>query len=87
MRVTHPFHPLSGRQFELIEHRAIFAENIVYFHDDSGDLREIPAAWTDFIMLDPFVEIAMGRSPLHAGRLLELAALLQISMDAAGSVK
>lgn len=86
MRVTHPFHPLSGRQFELIEHRSIFAENIVYFHDDSGDLREIPAAWTDFMTPDPFVEIAMGRSPLHAGRLLELAAFLQMSIDAAGSV-
>ena len=83
VRVTHPFHPLSGRQFDLIEHRAIFAEHIVYFHDDFGDVREVPAAWTDFMAPDPFIEIAAGQSPLHAGRLLELATLLQSSMDAA----
>jgi hypothetical protein len=77
VRVTHAFHPLSGRQFDLIEHRAIFAENVVYFHDDLGELREIPAVWTDFVALDPFVEVAAGRSPLHAGRLLELADLVR----------
>lgn len=76
MRVTHAFHPLNGRHFDLIEHRAIFAESIVYFHDDTGELREIPAAWTDFVALDPFVEVAAGRSPLHAERLLELADLV-----------
>ena len=76
MRITHVFHPLNGRQFDLIEHRAIFAESVVYFHDDTGELREIPAAWTDFVALDPFVEVAAGRSPLHAERLLELADLV-----------
>ena len=81
MRIIHPFHPLSGRQFDLIEHRAIFAESVVYFHDDSGELREIPAAWTDFVALDPFVDVAAGRSPLHAGRLFELADLVRVARE------
>ena len=43
VRITHPFHPLKDRQFELIEHRRIFGASYVYFHDDCGQLREIPA--------------------------------------------
>jgi uncharacterized protein DUF5372 len=49
----------------------------VYFHDDCGQLREIPAVWTDFVKGDVFVEMAAGRSPLHAGSLLELADLVE----------
>ena len=82
IRITHPFHPLSGRQFDLVEHRCIFAESFVYFHDDAGHLREIPAAWTDFVKGDAFVEMAAGRSPLHAGCLLQLCDL----MDRLGKV-
>jgi len=77
VRITHPFHPLSGKQFELIEHRYIFTESFLYFHDDWGHLREIPAAWTDFAKADPIVEIGAARSRLHAGCLLELAELVQ----------
>ena len=77
MRITHPFHPLKDREFELIEHRRIFGASYVYFHDDCGQLREIPAVWTDFVKGDVFVEMAAGRSPLHAGTLLELAELVE----------
>lgn len=65
IRITHPFHPLTGKQFELVEHRCIFAESYVYFHADHGHLREIPALWTDFANTDAFAE-----------RLLELADLV-----------
>ena len=77
IRITHPFHPLSGKQFDLVEHRCIFAESFVYFHDCDGHLREIPSAWTDFVSGDAFVEVAAGRSPLHARCLLELADLVE----------
>lgn len=77
VRITHPFHPLYGKQFALLENRFIFTESYVYFHDASGHLREIPAIWTDFVKGDAFVELAAGRSPLHAGRLLELADLVE----------
>jgi hypothetical protein len=76
VRITHPFHPLKDGEFELIEHRCIFGASYVYFHDGCGHLREIPAVWTDFVKGDVFVEMAAGRSPLHAGTLLELAELV-----------
>ncbi len=77
VRITHPFHPLHGRQFDLVEYRCIYAESFLYIHDDFGQLREIPAVWTDFVKGDAFVEVAAGRSPLHAGCLLDLAELVQ----------
>jgi uncharacterized protein DUF5372 len=75
--MTHPFHPLRGQAFELIEHRYIVAESYVYFQDEHGFLREVPAAWTDFVPPDVFVQSAAGRSPLHAGSLVELACLVE----------
>jgi hypothetical protein len=49
----------------------------LYFYDDHGHLREIPAVWTDFVKVDAYVELAAGRSPLHATHLLELADLVE----------
>jgi hypothetical protein len=54
----------------------MFTESYIYFHDEHGHLREIPAVWTDFVKVDAYVELAAGRSPLHAVRLLELADML-----------
>jgi uncharacterized protein DUF5372 len=45
-RVTHPFHPLHGREWDLVARRHNWSEDRVYFHDDRGRLRTIPAAWT-----------------------------------------
>ena len=59
-----------------MEYRCIYGEGYVYFHDEHGQLREIPAVWTDFVKADVFVELAGGRSPLHARTLLDLADLV-----------
>ena len=72
-----PFHPLRGKQFDLVEHRCIYAESYLFFYDPFGRLLQIPAVWTDFLKTDAFVEAAVGRSPLPAGSLLELAELLK----------
>ena len=77
LRITHPFHPLRGQQFDLLEHRCIFAESYVYFQDEQGYLREVPALWTDFLPPDVFVQRAAGRSPLHAGSLAALVRLVE----------
>ena len=77
VRITHPFHPLCGKQFDLIEHKCLFGESYLFFCHPSGHLRQIPAVWTDFLKTDTFVEVAAGRSTLHADFLLELAELLK----------
>ncbi|MEK6630695.1 MAG: DUF5372 family protein [Acidobacteriota bacterium] len=45
----------------------------VYFHDDEGRLRKIPACWTDAVADDPFVVVAAGRSAFRVADLLKLA--------------
>src|SRR5213076_344541 len=75
-RVTHPFHPLLGREFTLVTYRHNWGENRVYFHDDEGRLVSLPAAWTSVFSPDPFVVISAGRSAFRVPDLLELAQLL-----------
>ena len=47
MRVTHPFHPLYGRDFEFVAHRQNWGEDQVHLHDENGRLFSLPAGWTD----------------------------------------
>jgi len=76
-RVTHPFHPLAGREFELVTYRHNWGEDRVYFHDDDGVLKSLPARWTSVFPEDPFVVVAAGRSPFRIGDLRELSDLLR----------
>jgi hypothetical protein len=74
--VTHPFHPLHGYKFELIEYRVAWGEDRVYFLDASGQLQRLAASWTDVVGEDPFVTVAAGRSPLRVRELQRLADLI-----------
>jgi hypothetical protein len=76
-RVTHPFHPLFGCEFELIEYRNNWGEDRVYFHDAAGQLQSILASCTDAGGADPFLEIAAGRSFFRYEDLVRLADLLE----------
>ena len=48
----------------------------MFFHDEAGRLRKIPACWTDAVAEDPFVVVAAGRSAFRAADLLKLAELI-----------
>ena len=75
--MTHPFHPLHGCELDLVTRRHNWNEDRVYFHDEHGRLRTIPAAWTSVDDEDPFVTIGAGRSPFRAADLVELAVLVK----------
>jgi len=74
--VTHPFHPLYGRDFEFVACRQNWGEDRVHLHDENGQLFSLPAAWTDVVAADPFVVIAAGRCPFTTAGLLALADLI-----------
>jgi len=76
VRVTHPFHPLSGREFEFVKRRRNWRADRVYVFDVAGELASLPAEWTDAVAEDPFVVVAAGRSPFHIAGLLELSELV-----------
>ena len=68
MRVTHPFLPLYGRDFEFVAHRHNWGEDRVHLHDENGKLFSLPAGWTGVAVPDPFVVVApaAARSRLRA---------------------
>ena len=74
--MTHPFHPLSGREYEFVEHRQNWGEDRVYLRDEDGGLFSLLTGWTDAAPVDPFVVIAAGRCPFATGDLLAVADLI-----------
>ena len=76
-RVIHPFHPLHGQEFELLEYRNNWGEDRVCFEDAEGHVRLILANCTDAGGIDPFVEISRGRSWFRYEDLVRLADLVE----------
>jgi hypothetical protein len=76
-RVTHPFHPWFGLEFELLAVRKNWGEERVIFAGPDGSTLSMPVAWTNVAPADPFVVLADGRSLFRPADLLALACLLQ----------
>ena len=74
--MTHPFHPLFGREFSLVTYRYSWGESRVYFHDDQGRLASLPAEWTSIWPPSAFVHQAAGRALFCVADLLRLADLI-----------
>lgn len=75
--MSHPFHPLFGKEFEVQYFRHDWGERRVHFLDEAGYLVSIPIAWTDAAESDPFLEVSSGRSWFRVEDLLRLAGLLE----------
>jgi hypothetical protein len=84
--VTHPFHPLFGRVFVLVDLRLNWGESRVCLHDEDGALFSLPTGWTDAGPIDVFAVVAAGRCPFPTTALLELAALIDGLCDQRGYV-
>jgi len=76
VRITHPFHPHSGREFELICRRRHWGEDRVVYSGDDGRLRTISAAFTDVAPLDEFRLVAGGQAAFRTVDLMTLCELL-----------
>ena len=74
--MTHPFHPWSGREFVFVAVRQTWGEDRVFFLDEEGTQRSLPAGWTDAVAPDVFVAMAAGRSPFRVEDLVGLAELI-----------
>jgi len=76
VRITHPFHPLLGEEFDLLVYRHTWGETRVYVELPEGGVMRIPACWTDVVAADPFVLVSAGRSLFRLDDLMELRRLL-----------
>jgi hypothetical protein len=75
--VTHPFHPLSGQEFEMTGYGHTWGEHRVFFRETGQTrVRSLPATWTDVGEADPFVVLSAGRSHFRPQDLVQLALLL-----------
>jgi len=75
--VTHPFHPLFGREFDLIDYRHCWAEDRIFYVDEAEQVRSMPARWTSAAPEDPFVVVSAGRAHFRVADLVELAAMVR----------
>lgn len=75
--MTHPFHPLFGREFEAVTVGNDWGENRVHYHDHRGRLVTIPTSWTSLAVEDPFVVVAAGRACLRVADLIRLAEIIE----------
>ena len=76
MRITHPFHPLFGREIDFVDRQQRWGEDRVLYRDPDGYLLWLPARWTSVEPEDPFVIVSAGRSAFRVADLIDLAALL-----------
>ena len=78
---------MCGREFVLADRRTAWGEERVYFLDDAGELRRMPAQWTSLAAADAFVSISAGRSSLRMQDLLQMVALVEQIRGVQGSKK
>jgi hypothetical protein len=75
-RITHPFHPLHGSEYELVTRKVTWGEDRVFYYDQTGNLKSFQSNVTDLLPEDAFALISAGRSAFRAEDLLELRRLI-----------
>src|ERR1700730_10405672 len=76
-RVTHPFHPWRGRQFEFVDCRGCWVQWRVFYYTEDGQSAFFPAGWTDAGQADPFVTLSGGQAMYRFEDLLRLVKLIE----------
>lgn len=71
-RITHPFHPLRGAEYELVARKLTWGEDRVFYYDPNGKLKSLLTNVTDVVSKDAFDRISAGRSVFRVDDLLEL---------------
>ncbi|NOQ54998.1 MAG: hypothetical protein GQ558_10400 [Thermoplasmata archaeon] len=76
VRVTHPFHPLYGEEFEFNEYRRGWRGEKIWFLREDGSTCSMPLAWCDLQPPDPYLVVGEGRAAFRIEDLLRLTELL-----------
>jgi hypothetical protein len=76
VRVTHPFHPLSGQQLPCVGERYNRYGKTLLLQSDDGVIYAVRPQWTDVVAPDPEIVLGGGRTLFRAADLLELAQLI-----------
>ena len=77
VRVTHPFHPLSGLQLVCVGERYNRSGRRLLLQVDSESVCSVPPQWTDLVAPDPEVVMGQQRALFRVADLVELARLVE----------
>ena len=77
MQITHPFHPLRGKQFACVGERCNLYGRRLLLQKDDGTICSVPQQWTDLVALAPEIVIGKDRALFRVADLLELARLVE----------
>jgi hypothetical protein len=87
VRVTHPFHPLSGQLLVCVGERYNRYGTRLLLRVDEDHVCSVPRQWTDVVAPDPEVVIGGGRALMRVADLLELADLVSRLVEQEARVK
>jgi len=76
VRVTHPFHPLSGRELICVGERYNRYGKRLLLQLDDATVCSVPPQWTDIVSADPELVMGRGRALLRIVDLMELETLV-----------
>src|SRR5881409_3012001 len=65
-RITHPFHPLRGAEYDLVTRKLNWGEDRVFYYDQAGALKSFLSNVTDLAPEDAFGHVSAGRSAFRA---------------------
>ena len=74
--VSHPFHALRGRRFEVLKKRRIAGVDTLILRELERGTLSIPREWTDWADPSPYDSASLTPHRLAADSLFELVALL-----------
>ena len=76
VRITHPFHPLSGKELACVGERYNRYGRRLLLRVDDVTVCSVPLQWTDLVAPDPEIVIGEYRALLRVADLLELERLV-----------
>ncbi len=86
LRVTHPFHPLSGRQLLCVGVRYNRYGKRFLLQADEATVCSVPPQWTDIVAPDPELVMGQRRALFRVADLIELERLVRhLSVGSQGS--
>ena len=77
MRITHPFHPLNGKQFVCVGERYNCHGKRLLLQVDELRICSVPPQWTDLAVPDPEIVIGKRRALFRVADLLDLMQLVE----------
>ncbi|MFS8084569.1 MAG: DUF5372 family protein [Acidobacteriota bacterium] len=76
VRVTHPFHPLSGQSLRCVGERYNRSGKRLLLQVDEQTVCSVPPQWTDLAAADPEIVLGGGRALFRLVDLVELDRLV-----------